>query len=130
MENELEELFLSDKYLQTKIKELEKLKSKLLMIIDPSYKNSENFKASNQKNDSESIKKMNMIDKIGKDAFEVIKKVFIKYSCIKDYINVRKLECLMLHKFLDDAELFSKSFNKVSADLLFYKYRYHGSIDF
>ena len=58
MENELEELFLSDKYLQTKIKELEKLKSKLLMIIDPSYKNSENFKASNQKNDSESIKKM------------------------------------------------------------------------
>ena len=40
MENELEELFLSDKYLQTKIKELEKLKSKLLMIIDPSYKNS------------------------------------------------------------------------------------------
>ena len=132
MEVNLEDLYSKDPYLQLKLKELSKLKSELMLMHNPGMSNFNNIFIPPEKDeqDPEVTKKDALLKKVGKEIFEILRKVFMKYSGLKDYFNVRKLDSLMFHKILEDSNLYSSLLTKVSADLMFHKSRNTNSIDF
>jgi p25-alpha len=132
MDYDLEELYLNDEYLQLKLQELSELNSELMCMNSSKSSHFETGYIQQEKDhqDSELTKKATLLKKIGKDMLEVLRKVFMKYTSIKNYHNVRKLESLVFHKFLEDAGLYSKTITKVTADLMFYKNLNAKTIDF
>lgn len=132
MDKRLEELYAKDEFLQSKIKELAQLKSELIMMNNPGMPNFDNFYVTNEKeeNDAEATKKDALLKKLGKANYESLIKVFMKYSCAKDYHNSRKIDNLSFHRFMEDALLYTVAVSKVNADLMFYKNKQSKTIDF
>lgn len=128
----MEEIYAKDKYLQEKLKELAQLKSELMLMQNPGIINFDNVFVQNEKDEQElEVNKKDALQKkIGKDLVDVIRKVFIKYSGINDYFNVKKLEYSAFHKFLEDAGLYTANLTRVQVDLMLYKNRNSNSLDF
>ena len=128
MHSRLEQFLLNDLYLQQKIRELSELQSEIpLRTLKSSV-----FCSSPTKTQSKEKKFLgrSLEEELGTTHFNTLVKVFVKYSGLKDYHNVHKLEHWQFHRLLEEGKVYGQNFSKVSADLIFYKGRKANFTDF